>query len=175
METAEPQATEICATCGRPLTQSGPHWKCLRCLFNWGFLPEGEESDQGPAAHRRVTAEPLKYAHFEVEVGADGFPVALGAGAMAITYRARDTVLNSVVALKVIDRKVAENPAARLRFLREARAAARLHHPNPELHDESGDSQRAGNGKGSARSHAINQKADAVAIVRAACSSERLI
>src|SRR5713226_8235685 len=130
METAEPQATEICATCGRPLTQRGPNWTCLRCLFNWGFLPEGEESDQGPAAHRRVTAEPLKYAHFEVEVGADGFPVELGAGAMAITYRARDTVLNSVVALKVIDRKVAKMPGVRSRFLREARAAAQIRHPN---------------------------------------------
>jgi len=73
---------------------------------------------------------PLKYDHFEVEVGADGFPVELGAGAMAITYRARDTVLNSVVALKVIDRKVAQNPGARSRFLREARAAAQIRHPN---------------------------------------------
>src|SRR5438876_2061604 len=49
---------------------------------------------------------------------------------MAITYRARDTVLNSLVALKVIDRKVAQNPGARSRFLREARAAANIHHPN---------------------------------------------
>ncbi len=65
-----------------------------------------------------------------MEVGADGFPVELGAGAMAITYRARDTVLNSVVALKVIDRKVAQNPGARSRFLREARVAAQIHHPN---------------------------------------------
>jgi serine/threonine protein kinase/Tfp pilus assembly protein PilF len=65
-----------------------------------------------------------------VEVGADGFPVELGAGAMAITYRARDTVLNSTVALKVIDRSVAQNPGARSRFLREARAAANIHHPN---------------------------------------------
>jgi serine/threonine protein kinase/predicted Zn-dependent protease len=72
----------------------------------------------------------LKYAHFEVELGADGFPVELGAGAMAITYRACDTVLNSEVALKVIDRSVAENPGARSRFLREARAAANIHHPN---------------------------------------------
>jgi TolB-like protein/Tfp pilus assembly protein PilF len=39
-------------------------------------------------------------------------------------------VLNSVVALKVIDRKVAQNPGARSRFLREARAAANIHHPN---------------------------------------------
>jgi serine/threonine protein kinase/Tfp pilus assembly protein PilF len=65
-----------------------------------------------------------------VEIGADGFPVELGAGAMAITYRARDTVLNSTVALKVIDRSVAQNPGARSRFLREARAAANIHHPN---------------------------------------------
>ncbi|HEU5245616.1 MAG TPA: protein kinase, partial [Candidatus Udaeobacter sp.] len=54
----------------------------------------------------------------------------LGAGAMAITYRARDTVLNSVVALKVIDRRVAQNPGARSRFLREARTAAQIRHPN---------------------------------------------
>jgi len=72
----------------------------------------------------------LRYAHFEVELGADGFPLELGAGAMAITYRARDTVLNSIVALKVIDRSVAQNPGARSRFLREARAAANIHHPN---------------------------------------------
>jgi serine/threonine protein kinase/Tfp pilus assembly protein PilF len=65
-----------------------------------------------------------------VEVGADGFPVELGVGAMAVTYRARDTVLNSEVALKVIDRRVAQNPGARSRFLREARAAANIHHPN---------------------------------------------
>jgi TolB-like protein/Tfp pilus assembly protein PilF len=39
-------------------------------------------------------------------------------------------VLNSAVALKVIDRSVAQNPGARTRFLREARAAANIHHPN---------------------------------------------
>jgi len=87
---------------------------------------EPGKSDTG----RRLAPGPLKYDHFEVEVGADGFPVELGAGAMAITYRARDTVLNSVVALKVIDRKVAQTPGVRSRFLREARAAAHIHHPN---------------------------------------------
>src|SRR4029078_7944539 len=60
----------------------------------------------------------------------DGFPVELGAGAIAITYRARDTVLNSVVALKVIDRKVSKMPGVRSRFLREARAPAQIRHPN---------------------------------------------
>jgi serine/threonine protein kinase/Tfp pilus assembly protein PilF len=126
---ADPQAAATCATCGRPLTQVGPKGECLRCLVGLGFLADGEEP-QRPAARGRLTPGPLRYAHFEVEVGADGFPVELGAGAMAITYRARDTVLNSEVALKVIDRRVAQNPGARSRFLREARAAANIHHPN---------------------------------------------
>jgi serine/threonine protein kinase/Tfp pilus assembly protein PilF len=125
----EPQAAETCATCGRPLTQSGPNGECLRCLVSLGFLADGEQAER-PAARGRLTPGPLRYAHFEVEIGADGFPVELGAGAMATTYRARDTVLNSTVALKVIDRRAAQNPGARSRFLREARAAANIHHPN---------------------------------------------
>jgi serine/threonine protein kinase/Tfp pilus assembly protein PilF len=126
---AQPEAAGTCATCGRALTQVGPNGECLRCLVGLGFLAEGEELER-PSTRGRLTPGPLKYAHFEVEIGADGFPIELGAGAMAITYRARDTVLNSEVALKVIDRRVAQNPGARSRFLREARAAANIHHPN---------------------------------------------
>ena len=54
----------------------------------------------------------------------------LGAGAMGVTYRAQDSVLRRVVALKVIGRSFARHPATRARFLREARAAAQLRHPN---------------------------------------------
>jgi serine/threonine protein kinase/Tfp pilus assembly protein PilF len=129
--TAKPQneTAETCATCGRPLTQSGPNGECLRCLVSLTFFGDGEQPDS-PTTRARLTPGPLQYAHFEVETGPDGFPVELGAGAMAITYRARDTVLNSLVALKVIDRKVAQNPGARSRFLREARAAANIRHQN---------------------------------------------
>src|SRR3954454_11840067 len=128
-ETAEDESkiVGICATCGRPLTQVGPKGECLRCLVSLGFAAEGSGSEQ----HRsRLTPGRLRYDHFEVEVGVDGFPIELGSGAIAITYRARDTILNSVVALKVIDRKVAQMPGVRSRFLREARAAAQIRHPN---------------------------------------------
>src|SRR5437870_8176838 len=126
----EPEpAVRTCAICGRPLTQVGPKGECLRCLADLVFLSGSREAEKSESG-RRLTPGPLKYDHFEVQVGADGFPVELGAGAMAITYRARDTVLNSEVALKVIDRSVAENPGVRSRFLREARAAAQIHHPN---------------------------------------------
>ena len=119
-------AVGTCAICGRPLSQDG---RCLRCLIGLGFLGGSQEPDKSET-RRRLRPGPLNYDHFVVEVGADGFPVELGAGAMAVTYRARDTVLNSAVALKVIDRSVAENPGVRSRFLREARAAAQIRHPN---------------------------------------------
>src|SRR6266513_1560357 len=118
-----------CAISGQPLTQPGQKHERLRRLVGLGFLNDSQQPER-PEAGRRLIPGPLKYDHFEVEVGADGFPTELGAGAMATTYRARDTVLNSVVALKVIDRTVAQNPGARSRFLREARAAAQIRHPN---------------------------------------------
>jgi serine/threonine protein kinase/Tfp pilus assembly protein PilF len=126
----EPEPTVgTCAICGRPLTQVGPKGECLRCLADLGFLSGSQEPGKSDTG-RRLTPGRLKYDHFEVEVGADGFPIELGSGAVAITYRARDTVLNSIVALKVIDRKIAQMPGVRSRFLREARAAAQIRHPN---------------------------------------------
>src|SRR5882757_4023277 len=115
-----------CAICGRPLAEDG---RCLRCLAGLGFLSGSREPGRFETP-RRLTPGRLRYDHFEVEVGVDGFPIELGSGAIAITYRARDTVLNSVVALKVIDRKIAKMPGVRSRFFREARAAAQIHHPN---------------------------------------------
>lgn len=53
----------------------------------------------------------------------------LGEGAMGAVYRGRDESLDRDVALKVMSRGMAE-PTARARFLREARAAAKLQHPN---------------------------------------------
>jgi serine/threonine-protein kinase len=111
------------------MTHSGPDGECVRCLVGFGFLSE-EKPSHGGDADQRLLSAPLRYAHFEIEVDSNGFPVVLGVGAMAVTYRARDTILNSAVALKVITRKLAEDPIPRARFLREARAAAQIHHPN---------------------------------------------
>jgi tRNA A-37 threonylcarbamoyl transferase component Bud32 len=54
----------------------------------------------------------------------------LASGGMGEVYRARDVQLDREVALKVLPGHQAENPAARERFRREARAAARLSHKN---------------------------------------------
>lgn len=60
----------------------------------------------------------------------------LGRGGMGMVYEARDHVLQRRVALKVMAPEVASQPAMWHRFLREARATARLNHPNTvSLHE----------------------------------------
>lgn len=60
----------------------------------------------------------------------------VGEGAMGIVYRAEDTVLNRVVALKVMSEAIARQEELRGRFLREAQAAGSLQHPNVvTIHD----------------------------------------
>lgn len=54
----------------------------------------------------------------------------LGVGGMGEVYRARDTNLGREVAIKVLPSDLADNPEALARFEREARAVARLSHPN---------------------------------------------
>src|SRR6266542_1916489 len=54
----------------------------------------------------------------------------LGAGGMGQVYRARDTRLDRLVAIKVIAPQITADPVARGRFEREAKIVSSLDHPN---------------------------------------------
>src|SRR5262245_9561796 len=61
---------------------------------------------------------------------------AIGAGGMGEVYKAKDTRLDRIVAVKVLPSHVSGDPALRERFEREARAVASLNHPHIcTLHD----------------------------------------
>ena len=71
-----------------------------------------------------------RFENYEVMLDADGRPIELGHGAMGVTYKAFDVDLRCPVTLKVISERYLGDESARLRFLREARAAASVRHPN---------------------------------------------
>lgn len=54
----------------------------------------------------------------------------LGAGAMAVVYKAKQLSLNRLVAIKILPRRFTENPEYVQRFYKEGQAAGKLNHPN---------------------------------------------
>ncbi len=54
----------------------------------------------------------------------------IGAGAMAVVYKARQLSLNRIVAIKVLPQRFTENPEYVERFYKEGQAAGKLNHPN---------------------------------------------
>ena len=112
------QRPRCCPTCGTPYPGGDGGLGCPVCQFRRLLEPEAAGDDEG------------RFDHYELAPAKDGAFDELGRGAMGITYKAFDTVLEHAVALKVIDARIASHPEARERFLREARAAARLRHPN---------------------------------------------
>src|SRR5438067_753851 len=111
----------ICSACNESLNVKG---ECLACLLRGGLNGSVEES---VAEH-----DSSVFGDFEIAQREDGSFWELGSGAMGVTYRATDKVLHRIVALKVIGIPAAagNSQTVRERFLREARAAAALKHPN---------------------------------------------
>src|SRR5437016_2175429 len=126
MLTQEP-TIPICPECGTRLEGgfSRNLGRCMICLLRVGF-DDAEEPDEAPLSY---VADRL--GNYRIERRDNGTHWKLGRGAMGVTYRAVDTSLQRPVALKLIDSDwVKRGAEARERFMREARAAAALKHPN---------------------------------------------
>jgi serine/threonine protein kinase/predicted ATPase len=126
----EPQRT--CPSCGNEL--SGAMELCPVCMLRKA-LADGVKSGESSVSEDTIkppTSEQAvpRFEHYELVMGEDGKPVELGRGAMGITYKAFDVDLRCSVALKVISEQYLGDESVRLRFLREARAAASVRHPN---------------------------------------------
>jgi serine/threonine protein kinase len=81
-------------------------------------------------SENHATATELRFEHYQILKDEDQSLMELGHGAMGITYKALDVQLQRLVALKIINSKFIGDSSARQRFVREARAAASVRHPN---------------------------------------------
>ena len=116
----------VCETCGSSIeTTSAGDLGCIACLMTTGLDAEAEQNDTAFAL------APDQLGAYKIDHHADGSAWELGHGAMGVTYRAIDKALDRPVALKIINTDRGSHSAeARERFMREARAAAALRHPN---------------------------------------------
>ena len=118
----------VCPVCGTSYPGTEDGWVCPVCLLRRALKPEYVE-ETSVCVDKPLPPEG-RFDHYQLARRPDGIFEELGRGAMGVTYKAFDTVLHHPVALKVIDGRIAADPNVRQRFLREARAAARLRHQN---------------------------------------------
>jgi predicted Ser/Thr protein kinase len=120
----DPNMEQKCPQCGAPLPSGVLAGLCPSCLFKQGATHE--------------TAVPPETAPFQppgVEEVSKLFPqleiiALLGKGGMGAVYKARQPGLDRIVALKILPPQTAGGLGFVERFNREARALAKLNHPN---------------------------------------------
>src|SRR6516162_5916941 len=125
------EVQRTCPSCGNEF--SGAMEFCPVCMLRKALPGEVESCESSAATEtikpRREDAA-HRFEHYELITSEDGKPVELGRGAMGVTYKAFDVDLRCPVTLKVISERYVGDESAQLRFLREARAAASVRHPN---------------------------------------------
>ena len=130
---AKAEQTRTCPVCRSKLMVSSFTEFCPVCVLRGALRPafgSSHGSLRKATGSSTLTRLPLRFEHYELAKGEDGKPVELGRGAMGVTYKAFDVDLHCPVTLKVISERYLGDESARLRFLREARAAASVRHPN---------------------------------------------
>jgi serine/threonine protein kinase/predicted ATPase len=122
-------ATRNCATCGASLAADVTGEFCPVCMLRCALTRDIRVDECAGSTEDHASLN-YRFAHYEIVKGEDGMPLELGRGAMGITYKAIDVDLRCPVALKVISERYLNDESAQRRFLREARAAASVRHPN---------------------------------------------
>src|ERR1035437_2199018 len=113
-----------CPNCGAAIPVNAPQGVCPKCLMAAAAV----STDAGQTGGKRPeppSFERLSAAFPQLEV--IGF---IGQGGMGAVYKARQKQLDRIVALKVLPPGIGSDPSFAERFTREAKALAKLLHPN---------------------------------------------
>jgi WD40 repeat protein/serine/threonine protein kinase len=123
-----------CSVCGTKFSVAKETDFCPVCLLRGGLIDESKPTEPlNPSSLDSVSGDesvflPRRFENYELIIGEDGKAIELGHGAMGVTYKAMDTNLRRLAALKVISPHYLRDEWTRERFVREARAAASLRH-----------------------------------------------
>ena len=112
-----------CPNCGKALPPDAPLGLCPECLIKSGSPTVMVEPPAAGFVPPTVEEIAKLFPQFEIL----SF---IGKGGMGAVYRGRQPALDRYIALKVLPASVANDPGFAERFNREARALARLNHPN---------------------------------------------
>ena len=121
--------TAVCQKCDAQFPGDAPAGLCPKCLLQAGFESDVQTERTAPSPASPGFEPPA------VEELAKRFPqldvlALLGKGGMGAVYKARQRELDRLVAVKILPPEIGRDPAFAERFTREARALARLCHPN---------------------------------------------
>ncbi len=109
--------------------------RCKQCGNSFALTPSGELAGTAPGSNDDLAPGPPPRSSSTTiplpeKIGRFFIKQRLGAGACGAVYRALDPTLDRDVALKVPHRELQQDPEVVERFLREAKAAAKLQHPH---------------------------------------------
>ncbi len=137
-----------CQRCGAKLPENPPHGLCPACLMRAAMATDGNSdlnSKSGaPSTIDSRLPTPAELASLFPQLDVQEL---VGWGGMGAVYRARQTHLDRLVALKIVRPEVSRDPMFAERFNREARLLARLNHPNIVAIYEFGKQEVAANGE----------------------------
>lgn len=122
-EAADPKMEKKCPQCGTPLTAGGLAGLCPACLLKQATTETATQPDA--KKFKPPTVEELARLFPQLEILS-----LIGKGGMGAVYKARQPMLDRIVALKILPAQVTLGTDFGDRFTREARALAKLNHPN---------------------------------------------
>ena len=115
-----------CPSCSHDIPEHAPAGICPKCLLQAGIGNGSAAATVAPQGTYLVPAADSligKFPNLEIEY-------LIGQGGMGAVYKARQTNLDRVVALKILSPQLGDDPTFAERFTREARTLAKLSHPN---------------------------------------------